>query len=369
MTLRRAALVLALLTTACGGGPSSTPTAPTAPTPDATATRIIALSGNVAFGNVLVGSSATASLTIGNNGNSSLTWTGLSTGTTVVTASATSGTVAAGAAAAVTLTFTPTVAQNYAGTLTATSDATSGTNTMAFSGTGTTAAPPPGGTPGVSCGVERWPVKTLADTDATRVNMSAVQVITIQALNALPAHCSGLPDPRTYSPEFQVYETTGRIVVVRSEDDRDYHLALAAPDDASSTIVTELADVACSGAATSIYRDLLASARSQFETFRGGQSLASLTGRLITVRGVGFYDFDHGQTGRSQNCLELHPVTYVTGSQAPAAPVISSFTATPSSITYPASAVLAWAVSDATSVSISNGIGTVEAIGQHPHRY
>lgn len=28
----------------------------------------------------------------------------------------------------------------------------------------------------------------------------------------------------------------------------------------------------------------------------------------MRVRGVGFYDFAQGQTGRSQRCIELHPV-------------------------------------------------------------
>ena len=38
------------------------------------------------------------------------------------------------------------------------------------------------------------------------------------------------------------------------------------------------------------------------------QSLGFLAGRTVRVRGVGFYDFAHGQTGRSQSCIELHPV-------------------------------------------------------------
>ena len=43
----------------------------------------------------------------------------------------------------------------------------------------------------------------------------------------------------------------------------------------------------------------------------------------------------------------------------PAAPVISSFTATPSTITSGSSSTLAWSVSGATSVSISQGVGAV----------
>ena len=36
-------------------------------------------------------------------------------------------------------------------------------------------------------------------------------------------------------------------------------------------------------------------------------SFESLTGRA-TIRGVGFFDFLHGQTGVAPNGIELHPV-------------------------------------------------------------
>ena len=169
--------------------------------------------------------------------------------------------------------------------------------------------PPP--IAGLSCGVKRWSVKTLSDPNAAQVDMNQVHATTIRALNMLPVQCSDLPDGRTYAPEFQTYEVTGRIVVAKSEDDRDYHVALADLDDPTATIVTELADVACSGAATSMFRTVLANARAQFESLRTGRSLAAMAGVVVRVRGVGFYDFAHGQTGRSLSCMELHPLTSV----------------------------------------------------------
>lgn len=81
--------LLGLLTFACG----DKGTAPT-PLPTVTPTRIIALSGDLNFGTLLVGSTAVRTLTISNSGNALLTWNGLTTGTAVVTASATSGTIA-----------------------------------------------------------------------------------------------------------------------------------------------------------------------------------------------------------------------------------------------------------------------------------
>jgi hypothetical protein len=126
----RGCLVLLLLSTvACS---SSIPTAPSSPE---TPTRIIALSGNLAFGNVPLGSQATATLTIANRGNSPLTVTRL-TESSGFTASWTHGSIPAGGSQQVTIQFTPTAAQPYSAVLTVDADHTSGTNTMAMSGTG-----------------------------------------------------------------------------------------------------------------------------------------------------------------------------------------------------------------------------------------
>jgi hypothetical protein len=75
-------------------------------------------------------------LSIWNHGNSALTWSGLSTGNEVFTADETSGVVGAGEIVGVYLTFTPTAATSYSSTLTVTSDATNGSNTITLSGTG-----------------------------------------------------------------------------------------------------------------------------------------------------------------------------------------------------------------------------------------
>ena len=48
--------------------------------------------------------------------------------------------------------------------------------------------------------------------------------------------------------------------------------------------------------------------RTSFEAIIGNRPLSSLTGTAVRLRGVGFYDFPHGQTGRSQSCIELHPI-------------------------------------------------------------
>lgn len=156
------------------------------------------------------------------------------------------------------------------------------------------------------CGIERWSVKTLSDPDVTHVDVDNIQSTTIKDLNLLPAHCSGIPMLRAYPPEFQVFEVTGRIIVARLEDDRDYHVALADPADGSFTVVTEIPDPQCQGATSSPYRQTLAQVRAAFDALVAGRSVSSVVGTTVRVHGVGFYDFNHGQTGRSQSCIELH---------------------------------------------------------------
>jgi len=102
-------------------------------------TRVMVLTGSLAFGSVQVGATATAQLTITNSGNTTLTVTGIAVPSGYA-ANWTSGTIAPGASRYVTVTFAPAAAQTYNGTLVVNADQTGGTNTIAISGTGT--APP-----------------------------------------------------------------------------------------------------------------------------------------------------------------------------------------------------------------------------------
>ena len=102
-----------------------------------TPTRIIGLSGNLAFGSVSVGTASTAILTITNAGKSTLTVSSISCSAGFT--SAFSGPIAAGGAQGVKVTFMPAALSNYSGAVTVSSDATSGTSTIAVSGTGTAA--------------------------------------------------------------------------------------------------------------------------------------------------------------------------------------------------------------------------------------
>ena len=98
-------------------------------------TKVIGLSGNLAYGNVTVGQTSNRTLTISNTGNAALTVASISypsgfSGTW-------NGTVTAGGSQNVTVTFAPMSVGGYGGNLTVSSDATTGTSTRTISGTGT----------------------------------------------------------------------------------------------------------------------------------------------------------------------------------------------------------------------------------------
>lgn len=274
-------IALALLVYTCGG--NRNPPTPSSPTPTVTSVRVTGTSSLTAIGQT----SQLTATAIWSDGTSRVvtteaTWQ--SSNTTVLAVSASGLVTANGLGEA-------DVRASYADM----------TGLLRVTVRPIEPTPPP---MGLTCGVERWAVKTLSDADALRVDLYQVTSTTIRVLNDLPPRCSGLPVRRTYEEEFRVYEVLGRVTLVRREDDRDYHVVLADPIDTTQTIVVEVADPECNGPLQSPYRTVLIEARQMLDVLGRG----ALVGQTVRLRGVGFYDFDHRQTGRSRSCLELHPV-------------------------------------------------------------
>lgn len=138
-----AILVTVLAVSACGGKSSS----PTAPTPAASSpTRIIAIEGSLAFGDVVVGQSKDMTLTIRNTGNSTLTLndaTGPASLASLLVISTSTKAVPVGGTSSMTFRLTPTSPGALSGTITITGDQTSGTNTVPLTATAVAAATPP----------------------------------------------------------------------------------------------------------------------------------------------------------------------------------------------------------------------------------
>lgn len=145
-----AAIICTSMAVSCGDSapasptPTATPTPTPAPAPGA-ATRVIAVSGDLAFGWVDLGLTAEKTFTITNNGNSTLTFTSMSaiggTGADGYVEDPTSGTIAPGDEQTITIRFTPTLPQYYSHILSIASDRTSGDNEILVSGIGSADMP------------------------------------------------------------------------------------------------------------------------------------------------------------------------------------------------------------------------------------
>jgi len=137
--MRRLFIVGAILGAACLFACGDDKSSPTSASPSTTQTRIIAIEGSVVdFGSVQLGTSFDRTLRIFNQGNAVLTLNGMSGPcTSAFKVSGANTTVSPGSSVVVTLTFTPTNTQSCNGTLSITSDATSGRGTIPVNAIGT----------------------------------------------------------------------------------------------------------------------------------------------------------------------------------------------------------------------------------------
>jgi glycine/D-amino acid oxidase-like deaminating enzyme len=138
------------------------------------------------------------------------------------------------------------------------------------------------------CGIERWTVKTLQD----RPRLLPVHRVTIHYLVTRPAPAY-LPDTRLPF-ERHVFRVTASVILVRPEDDGDFHVVLSK---GRRTMIAESPTSSCTAGATLLRRRQMARARQRVQ----------LCNRAV-VTGVAFFDFKHGQTGVAPNAIELHPV-------------------------------------------------------------
>ncbi len=161
------------------------------------------------------------------------------------------------------------------------------------------------------CTLSRSHVKSLRDRDAGRIQLDTVIHTTVAALNAIRSQCGPATDHRVREEEFRVYEVVGRVAGVKRERDHDIHIVLVDPEDPRERLVVESDDPDFRGNAVSPYREKLAAARQMFDEFvkqAGARQLNDVRGTAVRVTGVGFFDVNHFQFGRSRSCIELHPI-------------------------------------------------------------
>ena len=160
-----------------------------------------------------------------------------------------------------------------------------------------------------ACGVERWSVKTGTDPQASSVNLGSYVSSTIYNFHqsvrpgSLPAN--GRVSPR----ETTQYRLSGTLTKYVREADSDYHLVIK--DGAGRTMIVELPASNCVGPG-SPFGTGIARARSQFDARFTATTSMKTTSTPVTIKGVGFWDYIHGQTGVAPNGIEVHPVLDIT---------------------------------------------------------
>ncbi len=156
-----------------------------------------------------------------------------------------------------------------------------------------------------SCGVERWSVKTGTDADAGKITLAPATQTTVAELDALPAP-GNLPDDSRIQPtETTVFQLSARLTKYKLEADSDYHLVL--DDGSGHTMIAEIPDPSCVGSGSPLATGI-ETARDQFDARFDPTDRFQDANVPVTITGVGFFDFQHGQTGVAPNGIELHSV-------------------------------------------------------------
>jgi len=180
-------------------------------------------------------------------------------------------------------------------------------------------------------GTERWPVKVGADAGATQVDLANPMPTLLHDLVAIPRPSIPSDDVTRVAEEQVVRVIDGHLVKFKLESgktgDQDYHLVVTddtlqfSPGGAGTqavphSFVAEIPNPNCvagaSGPTTAVSRfaTQLAAVRTKFEAqfsnITGGWNDAQ--GVPVRITGVVFFDRAHGQTGRSIQGLEIHPI-------------------------------------------------------------
>lgn len=194
-------------------------------------------------------------------------------------------------------------------------------------GASPTPTPAPTPPPSSACGVERWSVKTGTDSDAGSINLGSTTYTTVSAMDALPKPSSLPANNRIAPTETTVYSIDALLTVYVREDDSDYHLVLT--DTSGGTMITEIASPSCVGPGSPLVAGIT-NARAEFDARYSVTTSFKTANIPVRVRGVGFFDFIHGQTGVAPNGIELHPLLDIQFNPAPRC----DSAGTPTSTTY-----------------------------------
>jgi hypothetical protein len=161
---------------------------------------------------------------------------------------------------------------------------------------------------GLSCGGERWPVKTLSDGRVHLVDFHPRRTTVTRLRHKRRPHIED-NSPRRRGAERKTFRVRARLIKFARAHDHDIHMVISEPRHRSRTMIVDFPNVRCNGARRSIKKRAMRRARRHLTAACGdpSTSFTHLRGKA-TITGVGFFDLRHGQTGQAPNGIELHPV-------------------------------------------------------------
>ncbi len=166
----------------------------------------------------------------------------------------------------------------------------------------------PSSPPEAPCGVERWSVKILTDPAAANIDWTPVAT-TIAEQNSFP-QVTVSEDTARMSFEEQAVSMPCTIVAFKKEDDHDIHLILV--DAEQDSMIGEIPGTSCAEVAASPFAPEFNSAAAWVANHLGTPATYfKHVDANVTITGVLFQDFPHGQDGHARNYREIHPVTKI----------------------------------------------------------
>ena len=168
------------------------------------------------------------------------------------------------------------------------------------------------------CGVERWSVKTGTDPDAGKVNLGSSSSTTIAHLRSFAAP-NPIPSNRRVAPaETTQWVINATLTKYKVESDSDYHLVVV--DGSGRTMIVEIPSPTCVGSGSPFFSGIQ-NARSEFNARFTATTSFKTTSTPVQIRGIGMFDFLHGQTGVAPSGIELHPVMNIVFNPGAAVPL------------------------------------------------
>lgn len=161
---------------------------------------------------------------------------------------------------------------------------------------------------GQNCGVERWSVKTLSDSDTVKIDFNKIIKSTVheQVLLKTP-----LKKKERLDSETKVYSIDCFIVGYKKEDN-DKDIPIIIEDiDTDETMVIEIPSYECFDIQRTSRYELFKELQDWFSKNIGHPSsrFIYLEKHIpVTITGVGYFDFVHRLKGMAENGREIHPV-------------------------------------------------------------